>query len=178
MFIKWLPRDSITMNFRSAFNFSIENCLKETVPSFAQFQNLEDQISDMEPTRRVGPIMFLTDPLKLSLLVECKNWKHCYGRHLNTYCSREMDELHKYFTIMQKRLNHPLIDLDDVRAHKTAMADIRDAEIRIDMTIMPIEEACVMLNKYKMFFNDGNAERIDSISYAWKLLKQQVGKRF
>ena len=85
-----------------------------------------------------------------------------------------MDELHKYFTIMQKRLNHPLNDLDDVRAHKNAMADIRDAEIRIDMTIMTIEEAYVMLNKYHMFFNDGNAERIDTISYAWKLLKQQV----
>lgn len=128
----------------------------------------------MEPNFRVGPIIFLTDPLKLALHVECKSWKNCYGRHLNTYCAREMDELHKYFTIMQKRLNHPLNDLDDVRAHKNAMADIRDAEIRIDMTIMTIEEAYVMLNKYHMFFNDGNAERIDTISYAWKLLKQQV----
>ena len=38
-----------------------------------------------------------------------------------------MDELNKYFNVMQKRLNHPLDDLEDVRAHKIAMADIRDA---------------------------------------------------
>jgi dynein heavy chain, axonemal len=55
-----------------------------------------------------------------------------------------------------------------------AMAEIRDAEIRIDMMIMPVEEAYIMLNKYQMNFNDGNAERVDTISYGWKLLKQQV----
>lgn len=57
---------------------------------------------------------------------------------------------------------------------QVAMAEIRDAEIRIDMMIMPVEEAYVMLNKYQMNFNDGNAERVDTISYGWKLLKQQV----
>jgi dynein heavy chain, axonemal len=55
-----------------------------------------------------------------------------------------------------------------------AMAEIRDAEIRIDMMVMPVEEAYVMLNKFQMTFNDGNAERVDTVSYGWKLLKQQV----
>jgi len=40
--------------------------------------------------------------------------------------------------------------------------------------ILPVEEAYVMLNKYQLTFNDGNAERVDTISYSWKLLKQQV----
>jgi len=44
--------------------------------------------------------------------------------------------------------------------------------------ILPVEEAYVMLNKYQLTFNDGNAERVDTISYSWKLLKQQVSITF
>ena len=55
-----------------------------------------------------------------------------------------------------------------------ALTDIREAEIRIDLMILPVEEAYIMLNKYQLTFNDGNAERVDTISYSWKLLKQQV----
>lgn len=59
-----------------------------------------------------------------------------------------------------------------------ALTDIREAEIRIDLMILPVEEAYVMLNKYQLTFNDGNAERVDTISYSWKLLKQQVSVSF
>jgi len=61
---------------------------------------------------------------------------------------------------------------------KVALTDIREAEIRIDLMILPVEEAYVMLNKYQLTFNDGNAERVDTISYSWKLLKQQVSASF
>ena len=65
-------------------------------------------------------------------------------------------------------------DLDDVRAHMAGLMEIRESEIRIDMMITPVEESYVMLNKYNLFFNDGNAERVDQLSYSWKLLKQRV----
>ena len=61
---------------------------------------------------------------------------------------------------------------------KVALTDIREAEIRIDLMILPVEEAYIMLNKYQLTFNDGNAERVDTISYSWKLLKQQVSVSF
>jgi len=57
---------------------------------------------------------------------------------------------------------------------KVALTDVREAEIRIDLMILPVEEAYAMLNKYQLTINDGNAERVDTISYSWKLLKQQV----
>jgi hypothetical protein len=31
-----------------------------------------------------------------------------------------------------------------------------------------------MLHKYNIFFNDGNAERVDTLSYGWKKLIAQV----
>ncbi len=54
----------------------------------------------------------------------------------------------------------------------------RENEIRIDMTITPIEETYALLNKYNIFFNDGNAERVDTLSYGWKKLIAQVSLAF
>ena len=95
-------------------------------------------------------------------------------RHLNQKCGNEMDQLLEFFDSMDKRLSRPVKDLDDVRAHMGALQEIREGEIKTDMTITPIEEAYTMLNKYNLIFNDGNAEKVDTLSYQWNLLKQQV----
>ena len=72
-----------------------------------------------------------------------------------------------------KKLSRPVKDLDDIRSHMASLGEIREGSIKIDMTIQPIEEAYAMLNKYNIFFNDGNAERVDSLSYGWKKLNTQ-----
>jgi len=129
----------------------------------------------MQQTYKVGSILFLTEPLKLALIAETRNWMIAYARSLNEKCGHEMEELLQFFEGMQKRLSRPVKDLDDIRAHMATLTEIRENEIRIDMTIMPIEEAYLMLNKYNLVFNDGNAEHVDTLGYNWKLLKQKVG---
>lgn len=85
-----------------------------------------------------------------------------------------MDEMLEFMENQMKKLSRPVKDLDDVRSHMASLAEIRETSIRIDMTIQPIEEAYAMLNRYNIFFNDGNAERVDSLSYSWKKLTTQV----
>ena len=128
----------------------------------------------MQAAHRVGPLLFTADPLKLALITEVKNWKVAYGKHLNSKCAKEMDEILDFFDNMEKRLSRPIKDLDDIRGAMAALNEIRESEIKIDMTISPIEEAYHMLTRYNLFFNDGNAERVDQLSYSWKLLKAQV----
>jgi len=72
------------------------------------------------------------------------------------------------------KLNVDEVDCFILSYVKVALTDVREAEIRIDLMILPVEEAYAMLNKYQLTINDGNAERVDTISYSWKLLKQQV----
>jgi len=74
---------------------------------------------------------------------------------------------------IQKRLTRPCNDLDDVRTHMGALAEIRQSEILIDQTITPIEETYAMFNKYEIAFNDGKPELVDTIQYAWKKCLQQ-----
>lgn len=52
--------------------------------------------------------------------------------------------------------------------------EVREAEVRIDATIGPVEESFALLNKHELFFNDGSAERVDGLTYAWKNLNALV----
>ena len=50
-----------------------------------------------------------------------------------------MEEIFNFIEDLNKRLARPIKDLDDIRFSMAALKDIREAEIRIDMDIGPIE---------------------------------------
>lgn len=50
-----------------------------------------------------------------------------------------MDEIAQFVSEFSKRLSRPIDDLEDVRSAMAALEDIRQNEIRIDMTLGPIE---------------------------------------
>ena len=138
------------------------------------FQRLESSLEEIQPSFRVGSVLFMTDALKLALNTEAKNWKMAFSKALNEKCAHDMDEILDFTENQMKKLSRPVKDLDDIRSHMAALGEIRASEIKIDMTITPIEESYAMLNKYNIFFNDGNAERVDSLSYGWTKLNAQV----
>ena len=57
---------------------------------------------------------------------------------------------------------------------KIALKELREKEIFIEMTIGPVEESYALLNRFELTFNDGNQERVDTISYSWKNIKTQA----
>ena len=138
------------------------------------FQRLEQDVEEIVLTFRVGSVLFSTEPLILALITETRTWKLAYAKALNDKCAREMDEILEFMDSLMKRLQRPIKDLDDVRAAMAALNEIRNNEVRIDMTITPIEETYILLNRYNIFFNDGNAERVDTLAYGWKKLIAQV----
>jgi len=81
-------------------------------------QSLEEEVGELVGTLRVGPVQLQTDHLRTALAVECAAWKQAYARQLNRHCADVMDELHKYFRVMQRRLDHALHDLEDIRTYK------------------------------------------------------------
>ena len=132
------------------------------------------KVSEMEPSYQVGPLLLMTDTLKKSLTCEIKAWQQAYAKALNQKSAHDMKEILNFFDSMMKRLSRPIKDLDDVRALMAAINEIKESEYRLDTGIVPIEEAYHLLNKYNLLFNDGNAERVDSLTYGYKKLKTQV----
>lgn len=124
----------------------------------------------MQFSYRVGVILLSIELFKLVLIIEVKNWKMVYVKVLNEKCVYEMDEILDFIENFIKRLFRFVKDLDDVRVYMAVLVEIREVEIRIDMTIIFMEESYVMLNKYNIFFNDGNVERVDILFYGWKKL--------
>ncbi len=89
-----------------------------------------------------------------------------------------MAEISSFVDGVSKQLQRPISDLDDVRETMVALQEIREAEIRIETTRGPVEESFALLNRHELFFNDGNAEKIDGVVYAWKELNVMVRNFF
>ncbi|XP_076466904.1 dynein axonemal heavy chain 5-like [Babylonia areolata] len=150
--------------------------MSEIEAQIKYYQRLEQEIEEISPTFRVGSVLFSTDPLRLALVTETHNWKQAYAKALNDKCAHEMDSIMDFIDGLMKRLCRPIKDLDDVRTAMAGLNEIRENEIRIDMTIGPVEETYALLNRYNIFFNDGNAERVDTLSYGWKKLIAQANQ--
>ena len=76
---------------------------------------------------------------------------------------------------MNKSCCHLVFDSETRLTHSSLFVfEVREAEVRIDATIGPVEESFALLNKHELLFNDGNAERVDGLTYAWKNLNALV----
>lgn len=135
---------------------------------------MQTEIEEFPSTYQVGSIIYVTENLKRSLLTEISNWKFAYGKAMNEKAALDMKNLLELVEDIQKRLSRPCKDLEDIRAHMAALNQIKEKEIQIDRTITPIEETYAMLNKYEITFNDGNAEKVDSLAYGWKNLNEKA----
>lgn len=141
---------------------------------FRHYKRMQAEIEEFPPSYQVGSIIYVTEDLKRSLLTEIVNWKMAYGKAMNNKASLDMRNLLETIDDTQKKLSRPCKDLDDIRSHMNSLNQIKEKEIEIDRTITPIEETYTMLNKYEITFNDGNAEKVDSLAYGWKNLNEKA----
>ena len=135
---------------------------------------MQTEIEEFASSYQVGSIVYVTENLKRALLTELNNWKTAYGRSMNEKAALDMKKTFDFIEELQKRLNRPCQDLDDIRSHMKGLNEIKEQEILIDRTIGPIEETYAMLNKYEILFNDGNPEKVDTLSYGWKKLNAKA----
>uniref|UniRef100_A0A8C1K9Z1 Dynein, axonemal, heavy chain 5 like n=1 Tax=Cyprinus carpio TaxID=7962 RepID=A0A8C1K9Z1_CYPCA len=147
----------------------IPSVLQSPMKPFIKY-TFETRIQELPSTCTVCPILYETDSLKMSLVQECRTWKRAFGVALNQKASVGMAEISSFVDGVSKQLQRPISDLDDVRETMAALQEIREAEIRIETTRGPVEESFTLLNRHELFFNDGNAEKIDGVVYAWKEL--------
>ena len=108
---------------------------------------MKTEIEEFAASYQVGSIVYVTENLKRALLTEINNLKTAYGRAMNEKAALDMKKTFDFIEELQKRLNRPCQDLDDIRTHMKCLNEIKEQEISIDRTIGPIEETYIMLNK-------------------------------
>ncbi|XP_028289911.1 dynein heavy chain 5, axonemal [Gouania willdenowi] len=158
----------------------VENFL-QTEPSLTEFSSQigfysrwEEQISELPSSCVVGAVVLETEQLKMALTQECRVWKRAFGSKLHQRASTSMNETFSFIDGLTKRLQRPITDLEDVREAMAALREVREAEDRIDSSIAPLDESFSLLNKHELMFNDGNSERVDSLTYVWNNLRVLV----
>ena len=104
-----------------------------------RFQELMKCSEDIADRRVVASLELCFEPLKLALGVEIKTWIQKFGRCLNNRYKAKMDEVVNFVTDYGKRLSRPINDLEDVRNAMAALEEIRQDQIRLDMSLGPIE---------------------------------------
>ncbi|XP_040552361.1 dynein axonemal heavy chain 5 isoform X2 [Gallus gallus] len=170
--------------FSSIWNKDPEEKVKEfieTKPTMAEFQTQIGYFSQLELQIRELPNHFVlesvdiaTESLKIALIQECHSRQRTFGLALNERSATDMDEIYSFIENLSKKLSRPIHDLDDVREAMEALKEIRENEVKIDMTVGPIEESYSVLQRYNLLFQDRNLERVDGLAYAWKSLNTQA----
>ena len=143
------------------------------IKSFVQLINEINAYKEYVP---VGSIALVTEKLKMGLTSEIQLWKTCYGQACNLKYKKEINEISLFIEDVFKRLQREIKDLDDIRLAMAALKELRDNEIRIDMTIVPVEECYAMLQKHEIEVPREEIEKCDTLRYNWQKLLQMASQ--
>ncbi|RKO94376.1 dynein heavy chain and region D6 of dynein motor-domain-containing protein [Blyttiomyces helicus] len=150
-------------------------------PTIADFESeinkyelIEREILEIPMTTQIGLLLISSEPLKMALLAETKEWKQQYGLNLNRKVKKDMEGLIEYMDNKTVRLSRKISDIDDLRMAVQTLSEIREAEVDIDMKVAPIEEAYLLLTKHSVSVTKEETEMVDSLRYSWKKLKLLV----
>uniref|UniRef100_A0A8D2M4Z3 Dynein, axonemal, heavy chain 5 n=1 Tax=Zonotrichia albicollis TaxID=44394 RepID=A0A8D2M4Z3_ZONAL len=157
---------------RTEIHLAIPNIVLR--PSLEDIQQLEMQIRELPNHCALQSLEVATESLKIALIQECRSGQRTFGLALNKKSATDVGEIYSFIENVSKRLSRPIQDLDDVREAMEALREIRENEIKIDMTVGHIEESYSVLHKYNLLFQDENTERGDGLAYAWKNLNTQA----
>jgi dynein heavy chain, axonemal len=149
-----------------------ETRVSEFEAKIRTFEKLIEEINTYPEFIPIGPIALATERLKLGLITEIGIWKQHYGSACNQLYKKELNFVLEFLDDIDKRLQRPIKDLDDIRIAMAALKEIRENEIKIDMTILPVEESYSMLVKHEIIVNREEVEKCDTLRYSWQKLLQ------
>ncbi|KAM4694178.1 LOW QUALITY PROTEIN: dynein axonemal heavy chain 8 [Discoglossus pictus] len=150
--------------------------LTEIKGQVLHYATFEQEIQDLKPTLLVGSIELNTgkSPMKLALSIEAKAWKMLLCQYLNEEYKKKMINIIAFINEYLKRLFRPITDLDDVRCAMEALAQIKDNEIQMDMTLGPIEEAYAILSRFEIDVTREEADGVDTLRYSFNKLQSKA----
>lgn len=119
-------------------------------------------------------VVLSTEKLKLGLLCEIKAYTHKLGQAMKKKYKREMDYVYAVINEMDRKLDRPIRDLDDVRMIMDTLGKIREQEVDMDLKIDPIEEAFNVMLKYEIQVEHEHMELVDNLRDTWQKLKSRA----
>ncbi|KAL2306085.1 hypothetical protein Nmel_003990 [Mimus melanotis] len=154
--------------------FATGPSLSEIKEEIVHYDTFEQEMKNLKPTIRLGPIELHTGPLKKALEIEANSWKMVLCRYLNEEYKTKLLDVVSFISEYINRLSRPLTDLDDVRLAMEALSAIQERRADIDISMGPIEEAYGILHAFQVEVTKEESDGVDSMRYAFNKLKTQA----
>nr|XP_034839773.1 dynein heavy chain 5, axonemal [Maniola hyperantus] len=112
-----------------------------------------------------------TEKLKLGLNTELKNGTFKISQAMRKKYKREMDYVYAIMNDLERKLERPIRDLDDVRTVMETLKKIREQEVDMELKIDPVEEAFNVITRYELPVSKEDMEQVDNLRYSWQQLQ-------
>ena len=107
------------------------------------------------------------DNMHISVKNEIQQWINMIGQAMYMKYKSEMELLIASINDLDKKLERPMNDLDDIRIIMETQKKIREMEIDNDMKIEVVENAFLLMVKYNIQLSKEDVERVDSLGNNW-----------
>ncbi|XP_075145766.1 dynein axonemal heavy chain 1 [Haematobia irritans] len=136
-----------------------------------EFETTLRCLSDLDANLLVEPDMEVfgnclavyNERLKYGLAIEIKSCNHKIGQAMKKKYKKEMDYVYAVINEMDRKLDRPIRDLDDVRMIMETLGKIREQEVDMELRIDPIEEAFNVLTRYEVQVEREQFDLVDNL---------------
>ncbi|KAG5322537.1 DYH5 protein, partial [Pseudoatta argentina] len=167
---RWKPYKFLWKNERSIREL-LQISLSEFETTLRKHSELEDRLAT-EPDMIIfsTSIAVSTEKLKYGVFTEIKGCTHKIGQAMKKKYRREMEYVYALMNEMDRKLDHQIRDLDDVRLIMDTLKKIREQEVDMELKIDPIEEAFNIVTKYEVPVDQECLEHVDNLRDTWQKL--------
>ena len=148
--------------------------LKHYEEELHKYKMVKSQLTTEKDEFRFGTILVSTKEFKTTLENEVLQWNNMLTKAVHMKYKREMDFIIAQITDLDRKLDRPINDLDDIRIIMETQKKIREIEIDLDMKIETVEEAFSLIAKYELQLSKEDTEKVENLQFNWLQLQTKA----
>ncbi|XP_052127393.1 dynein axonemal heavy chain 5-like [Frankliniella occidentalis] len=134
----------------------------------SRFECMKEAMEAIEalPSKfNVGCFQINFGPARSGLMVEAQAWKDILGRLLCQHHGIRLEENVKFIVDHTALLQRQIKDLDDVRLAMAALHEVAENFIRLDLSLMELEDMYALLTSYKVAVSREDIDSVNTLRY-------------
>ena len=167
---EWLWKHNITESLETftKSNPQLQN-YEEELKRFTQYEN---DIDEIERTKKIGAMCFKTDLLNSGLKDKVKDWKTQYQKNLHNKAKGMLFDLTDNIKSLQQKLEKDVTDIKSLGMVMMTMEEIRKEEAVVDLKFNPVLDMYNLLDHYlpNLVTEREEVENRQTLKQKWKAL--------
>ena len=175
-------------SFKATWDKYSELWTKDRQETIEEFMKMKPKLSDFENTLyhyklirsqldgekeevKIGRVLVSCSEFKRILEDEIQQWINMFANALYTQYVNETQFLISQIEDMDRKLDRPIKDLDDIRIIMETQKKIRDIDIDMDIKIKVVESAFALIEKYNLPVTLEHKQETETLFLMWMALQ-------